>query len=96
MRSIILDAPRKQLYTGLFNTFYTCRSNINGNNNNLNIACAFSDHYNDLFIWVDYNIEDIDNLFEKVCKDSLYCLDHKHAITLSDIDNAMKKMKRGK
>ena len=37
----------------------------------------------------------MDNLHEKVCKDSLiYCSDHKHAMTLSDIDNAMKKMKR--
>ena len=38
----------------------------------------------------------MDNLYEEVCKDSLYCSDHKHIITLSDIDNAMKKMKRGK
>ena len=37
----------------------------------------------------------MDNLYEKVCKDSLYCSDHKHAITLSDIDNAVKKMRRG-
>ena len=55
------------------------------------VASAFSDHYNDLFNYVNYNIEDMDNLYEKVCKDSLYCSDHKHAITLSDIDNAMKK-----
>ena len=33
----------------------------------------------------------MDNLYEKVCKDSLYCSDHKHAITLFDIANAMKK-----
>ena len=33
---------------------------------------------------------------KKVCKDSLYCSDHKYAITLSDIDNAIKQMKRGK
>ena len=38
----------------------------------------------------------MDNLYKEVCKDSLYCSDHKHVITLSDIDNAMKKMKRGK
>ena len=38
----------------------------------------------------------MDNLYEKVCKDSLYCSDHKHAFTLSDIDNSMKKVKRGK
>ena len=37
----------------------------------------------------------MDNLYEKVCKDSLYCSDQKHAMTFSDIDNAMKKMKRG-
>ena len=93
---------------------------VNGKNNNLDIACAFSDHYNDLFNCVNYNIEDMDNLYEEVCKgafsdhyndlfncvnyniediynlyeevckDSLYCSDHKHVITLSDIDNAMK------
>ena len=38
----------------------------------------------------------MDNLYEKVCKDSLYCSDHKHAITSSDIDNAMKKLKEAK
>ena len=69
---------------------------VNGKNNNSDIAYAFSDHYNDLYNCVNYNIKDMDNLYENVCKDSLYCLDHKHAITLSDIDNAMKKMKRGK
>ena len=69
---------------------------VDGKNNNLDIACAFSDHYNDLFNFVNYNIEDMDNLYEKGCKDSLYCSDHKHVITLSDIDNAMKKIKRGK
>ena len=51
---------------------------------------AFYDHYNGLFNCVNYNIEDMDNLYEKVCKDSVYCSYHKHAITLSDIDNAMK------
>ena len=35
-------------------------------------------------------------MYKKVCKDSLYCSDHNYANTLSDIDNAMKKMKRGK
>ena len=64
---------------------------VNGKNNNSDIGSAFSDHYNDLFNCVNYNIEDMDNLYKKVCKDSLYCSDHKHAITLSDIDNAMKK-----
>ena len=74
----------------------TVSTTVDGKNNNLDIACAFSDHYNDLFNFVNYNIEDMDNLYEKVCKDSLYCSDHKHVITLSDIDNAMKKLKRGK
>ena len=67
---------------------------VNGKNNNSDIGCAFSDHYNDLFNWVNYNIEDLDNLYEKVCNDSLYCLGHKH-ITLSDIDNAIKKNGKG-
>ena len=38
----------------------------------------------------------MDNLYEEVglCKDSFYCSDHKHAITLSDIDNAIKNEER--
>ena len=45
---------------------------VNCKNNNLDIACCFFDHYNDLFKWINYNIEEKDNLYKKVCKDSLY------------------------
>ena len=31
---------------------------VNGKNNDLDIACAFSDHYNNLFNYVTYHIED--------------------------------------
>ena len=41
-----------------------------GKDNNLDIACAFSDHYNDCFNCVNYNIEDMDNL--DIFKDNNY------------------------
>ena len=68
---------------------------VRGDNNNLDIVCAFSDHYDDLFNCVNYNIKDMDNLYENYVKISLYCSDHKHDSTLSDIGNTMRKMKRG-
>ena len=62
-----------------------------------NIADAFSNHYNKLYNFVDYDEDGMNILYNKVNDGICHCLgNHSHNINSSNIKDAIKKLKRGK